>query len=74
MYIISGTASKTVAEDLSKALKIPLANTISKRFPDNELYVRIVDDVAGEHVIIVQTTYPDYNIVELFLLQNAAKE
>lgn len=74
MYIIGGTASKTVAEDLSKELKIPLANTISKRFPDDEFYMRILDNVSGEHVIIVQTTYPDPNIVELFLLQNAATE
>lgn len=74
MYIIGGTASKTVAEDLSKELKAPLAETISKRFPDDELYVRIMEDLSGEHVIIVQTTYPDPNIIELFLLQNAVEE
>jgi len=74
MYIIGGTASKSIAEDLSKTLDIPLANTISKRFPDDESYVRILDDISGDHVIVVQTTYPDYNIVELFLLQNAVEE
>jgi len=74
MYIISGSASKTVAEDLSKKLQIPLAKTISKRFPDEELYIRILDDLSGEDVTIIQTTYPDPNIIELFLLQNAVKE
>jgi len=74
MYIISGTASKTVAEDLSRELKAPLAEMISKRFPDNEMYIQIIDKIAGEHVVIVQTTYPDPNIVELFLLQNAVEE
>jgi ribose-phosphate pyrophosphokinase len=74
MYIIGGTASKSVAEDLSKKLDKPLAETISKRFPDNEFYMRIEDDVSGEHVVIVQTTYPDNNIVELFILQNAVEE
>jgi ribose-phosphate pyrophosphokinase len=74
MYIIGGTASKTVAEDLSKELKAPLANTISKRFPDEEFYFRILDDIKGKHVILVQTTYPDQNIIELFLLQNAVEE
>jgi len=74
MYVIGGTASKTVAEDLSKELEVPLAKTISKRFPDDELYVRILDDVSKKDVIIVQTTYPDSNIIELFLLQDAAKE
>ena len=74
MYIIGGTASKTVAEDLSRELNVPLANTISKRFPDEEFYFRILDDINGKHVIIVQTTYPDLNIIELFLLQNAVEE
>jgi len=74
MYIIGGTASKTVAEDLSKKLSAPLANTISKRFPDNEFYMRIIDDISKEHVVIVQTTYPDPNIVELLLIQNAVVE
>jgi len=74
MYVIGGTASKTVAMDLSRELDVPLANTISKRFPDDEFYIRILDDISGEHVIIIQTTYPDHNIVELFLLQNAVEE
>lgn len=74
MYIISGTASKTVAGGLSKELDVPLANIISKRFPDKEMYIQIIDDVKDEDVIIVQTTYPDPNIIELFLLQNAVEE
>ena len=73
-YIVGGTAAKTVAEDLAKILKARMVDTISKRFPDNELYVRILDNIQGKDVIIVQTTYPDSNIVELFLLQNAIEE
>jgi len=74
MHIIGGTASKSVAEDLAKITKSKLVNTISKRFPDNELYVRILDEINGKDIVIVQTTYPDPNIIELFLLQNAAEE
>jgi len=74
MYVIGGTASETVANDLSKQLKVPLVKTISKRFPDDELYVRILEDISGEHVVIVQTTYPDKSIIELFLFQDAVKE
>jgi ribose-phosphate pyrophosphokinase len=74
MYILGGTASYSVAKDISKILKATLAETISKRFPDNEFYVRILDDVKGKDIVIVQTTYPDPNLVELFLLQNAAEE
>ena len=69
MYIISGTASYSVAKELSKILKVKMAKTISKRFPDNEFYVRILSDIKREEIVIVQTTYPDPNLVELFLLQ-----
>lgn len=74
MYILGGTSARTVAEDISKELKQPLAKTTFKRFPDDELYVRILDNVEGEDVIIVQTTYPDTKIVELFLIQDAVYE
>jgi ribose-phosphate pyrophosphokinase len=74
MYIIGGTASRTIAEDISEELGASLANVISKRFPDEEFYVRLLENVSGEHVVLVQTTYPDQNIIELFLLQNAVKE
>ena len=74
MYVIGGTSSKKVAEDLSRKLRSHLVRTITKRFPDGELYIRILDDISEENVIIVQTTYPDPNIIELFLLQDAVKE
>ncbi len=74
MFIVSGTASKSIGESLSNMLKIKQVDKIIKRFPDNELYVRILEDIKGKHVIIVQTTYPDSNLVELFLIQNAVKE
>ena len=74
MIIIGGTASQSIAEDLSKVLNVPMAKTDSKRFPDGEFYVRILDDISNEDVVIVQTTYPDENIVELLLIQNAVKE
>ena len=74
MYILGGTSSKAITEDLSKELEQPLARTTLKRFPDDEFYVRILDNIEGEEVLIVQTTYPDTNIVELLLIQDAVYE
>jgi ribose-phosphate pyrophosphokinase len=74
MKIIEGSASKKISKDLSKILNASLVELERKRFPDGELYVRILDNVSNEDVIIVQTTFPDKNIVELFLLIDAAKE
>ena len=74
MRIIAGSASKSTAEDLSKLLNTKLVDVAIKRFIDGECYVRINEEVKGEDIVIVQTTYPDKNIVELFLLQDAAIE
>jgi len=53
MYIIGGTASESIAKDLCKELKAPYLKNISKRFPDGELYIRILEDISKEHVIII---------------------
>jgi len=55
-------------------LKAKLAKVETRRFPDDECYVRIDGDLADEDVFLVQTSWPDKNIVELLLLQDAIKE
>ena len=73
MFLIGGTASLSIAEDLSLQSNIPIAETIIHRFPDGELYVRIKEKIENQEIIIIQTTYPDKNIIELFLLLDACK-
>jgi ribose-phosphate pyrophosphokinase len=74
MYILGGTSAKNVAANLATRLQQPLLHTIYKRFPDDEFYVRILDDIAGQDVMIVQTAYPDPKIIELFLIQDAVHD
>jgi len=45
-----------------------------KRFPDGECYVRVLDEVCGEKVVVVNTAYPDENIVETLLIQDAVRD
>ena len=71
MYILGGTSAKNIAGNLAKRLRQPLLRAIYKRFPDDEFYVRILDDISGEDVLIVQTAYPDQKIIELLLIQDA---
>lgn len=73
MFLIGGTASASIAEDLSLQTNVPIAETIIHRFPDGELYVRIKEDIKKHEIAIIQTTYPDQNIIELFLLLDACK-
>ena len=74
MFVVGGSASQLLAKELAKVLKCKLATTEIKRFPDDECYVRIDDDLDDRDVFLVQTTWPDRNIIELFLLQDAIKE
>lgn len=74
MMILGGSRSKSIAADLSELLEEPLVDLIIKRFPDGELYLRIPEKIRGDHMVVVQTAYPDENIVELLLLLNAVRE
>jgi ribose-phosphate pyrophosphokinase len=74
MQIVGGSASGRLAGELAKELGANLTSVETKRFPDDECYVRIDDDLDGEDVVIVQTAWPDRNIIELLLLQDAVRE
>jgi ribose-phosphate pyrophosphokinase len=74
MYILGGTSAKNVAGNLANKIQQPLLQATYKRFPDDEFYVRVLDDISGEDVIIVQTAYPDQKIVELLLMQDAVHD
>ncbi len=71
--IIPGSSSIALSRQLASELNRDIAPVEITRFPDDECYVRLHSEVPSE-VIIVQNTYPDRNIMELFLLQNAARE
>jgi len=76
MKIISGPASKELAENVSALTGYPNLSVASKIFPDGESYVRLEGDVKGEDVAIVQTTCPpmqDSRLMQLSFLADAAK-
>jgi ribose-phosphate pyrophosphokinase len=74
MYVLGGTSAKNVAGNLANKIQQPLLQATYKRFPDDEFYVRVLDDIAGEDVLIVQTAYPDQKIVELLLMEDAVHD
>ncbi len=74
MKIVAGSASGHVARYLAGSLGAQLVEVQVKRFPDDECYVRIMDNLDGSDVILVQTTYPDRNLVEALILQDAIHE
>jgi ribose-phosphate pyrophosphokinase len=74
MYILGGTSARTVAGNLATTLQQPLLQVTYKRFPDDEFYIRVLDPIDGEDVLIVQTAYPDPKIIELFIMQDAVHD
>ena len=71
MKVIGGSASSELAVKLASELDADVAETEVKRFPDDEAYVRVVDDLTDQDVVLVQSAYPDREIIELFLWQDA---
>lgn len=72
MIVVGGSSSKMLAQDLAKELECRYLQAHTTRFPDNECYVRIEEERIDDEVVIVQSTHPDHNLVELLLLQDAA--
>jgi ribose-phosphate pyrophosphokinase len=76
MKIISGPASKDLAEAVSAQTGFQNVPVVSKVFPDGESYIRLDGNIQGENVAIVQTTCPpmqDGRLFQLAFLADAAK-
>jgi ribose-phosphate pyrophosphokinase len=74
LIIIPGSTSNKLAENLSNELGVLCAQVEIKRFPDDEGYVRIDTDLDNEEIVLIQNTYPDEKVIEMFLLQDAISE
>ncbi len=75
VVVFSGRANITLAEDICKYLKISLGKTVIKDFSDNEIYVRIEENVRGGDIFVIQPTcYPgNTNLMELLIMIDALK-
>ncbi|MBN1280799.1 MAG: ribose-phosphate diphosphokinase [Candidatus Thermoplasmatota archaeon] len=74
MYVLGGTSARHIAGNLARLLHQPMLHATYKRFPDNEFYIRLLERIDGEDVLLVQTAYPDEKIIELFLMQDAVHD
>jgi len=73
--IFSGNANRPLAERLAGYLGQPLGEVSISRFPDGEVFVKIIDNIRGRDVFIVQPTCypPNENLMELLIMIDAAK-
>jgi len=73
--IFSGTAHRTLAENIASHLGLSLSSAEVGRFPDGEIHVTYEETVRGRDVFIVQPTCGDPNekLMELLIMIDAAR-
>jgi ribose-phosphate pyrophosphokinase len=75
MKIISGTGHRALAERIAATAEVELCEVDITQFPDKEIFVKIVDNVRGDDLFIVQSVSVDPNkyLMELLIMIDAAK-
>ena len=75
MKIISGTGHRALAERIASAAGVELCAVDITRFPDGEVFVKIVENVRGDDLFIVQSVSvePNEYLMELLIMIDAAK-
>ena len=75
MKIITGTGHRTLAEEIASTAGVELCAVDITRFPDNEVFVKIVENVRGDDLFIVQSVSvnPNEYLMELLIMIDAAK-
>lgn len=74
MKVLPGSASQRTAKELASHLGADLVPVERRIFPDGEVYVRVMGELRGEDVVIVQSTQPGHALMELLFLQEAAHD
>lgn len=67
MNIIGGPSSQLLAGRVCNSLKSNLLISEFRKFPDGELYTRVIDDIGSE-VTIIQSTVTDSDLISLLQL------
>src|SRR5690349_3881928 len=82
MIVIGGSASPDLAEKVAKQLGQEPGRIEIKRFPDGDKYVRILDEVKGQDVAVIQSLYhkpdqrvfADQHIFELLMIIDTLRD
>jgi ribose-phosphate pyrophosphokinase len=74
--VVSGTNSRSLAKSVAKRIKAHYSELFVDTFPDGELRIRFPDDVAGQHVILIESLLPNPNtsLMELVFAIHTAKD
>ncbi|MDP0500961.1 MAG: ribose-phosphate pyrophosphokinase [Verrucomicrobiota bacterium JB022] len=75
MKVLIGTAHRQLGESICDFIGVPPCRIRIERFPDQEVFVKIDDNIRGRDVFIVQPTCPpaNDNLMELLIMIDAAR-
>jgi ribose-phosphate pyrophosphokinase len=75
LIILAGNAHPQLARRIADYVSEPIGGAMISRFPDGEIFVKIVDNIRGHDCYIVQPTChpPNENLMELLIMIDAAK-
>lgn len=70
IQVFGGTAHPQLAQKIADYLNIPLGRVEVDHFPDGEINVKVLDDVRGGDIFVVQSTCPpvNENLMELLIM------
>ena len=73
LKIFSGRSNLTLSKGIVEHLGLGLGKVTIRTFSDGELWVKFEENIRGNDVFIIQSTCgPAENLIELFLLLDAA--
>lgn len=75
MKLIACNSNPLLAKSIAEYLKMPLTKAVIRHFPDNEVFVEILENVRGEDVFVLQSTSKPANdhLMELLITIDALK-
>lgn len=75
MKLLAGNAHPALAKAIAHYIGDELADVQISRFPDGEIFVKIVDNIRGQDVFIIQPTCypPNETIMEMLIMIDACK-
>lgn len=71
--LIKGPASTDLTEKVAEITGEDTVDVKTKKFPDGEIYVKLEGDVNGKECTLIQTSYPNRHLLELYMIQDALK-
>jgi ribose-phosphate pyrophosphokinase len=75
LKILTGNAHPELAHEIANYIGEPLGAVKISRFPDGEIFVKIIENIRGQDIYIIQPTCfpPNENLMELLIMVDAAK-